>query len=94
MGVTVNGVPFGESLLLGDHGPTMDEVNNLALVPVSQERGYCICIHPMMTVIDFTGMECAWCGQPVTEASVTPEAKYLRTDAILARWPELRKAET
>lgn len=93
MAVTVDGVPFGESRLLGDHGPTMDEVNNLALAPVSREHDYCLCIHPFMTVIDFTGMTCAWCDQPTVRNAVTDEARALRTSAILAKWPELRKPE-
>lgn len=92
--VTVDGVPFGESRQFGDDGPTMDEVNNLALAPVSRELGWCLCIRPFMTMIDFTGLTCGWCGQPVTKDVVSSaEAKTLRARAILAIFPALRRQE-
>ena len=90
-GVTVDGVPFGQSRPWGDGTPTYDEINNWALAPKGRELGWCLCIHPMMQLIDFTGMTCAWCGQPTTKDAISEQAKTLRAEAILARYPELRK---
>jgi hypothetical protein len=60
---------------------------NRALLPVSREHGYCLCIHPFMNVINFTGTSCAWCGQPVTDAATGPDARAIRTEAIKAAYP-------
>jgi hypothetical protein len=60
---------------------------NAALLPVSQERGYCLCIHEFMTMIDFSGTSCAWCLQPVTKDSYGPSAKDIRTEAIKIAYP-------
>jgi hypothetical protein len=91
-GVTVDGKPWGEHRPWAD-GPTMDELNTKALVPISREHGYCLCIHPMSEIIDFTGLSCDWCGQLVTKESVSDEARQLRGAAILAVFPELRKTD-
>lgn len=63
------------------------ELMNQALLPVSRQHGYCLCIHPFMNVINFVGLTCKWCEQPVTDAAWTPEAKAIRTDAIKAAYP-------
>ena len=57
---------------------------NLVLIDKSREIGWCLCIHPLMQVVDFAGLDCGWCGQAVTKAAVTPGAKELRTQTILA----------
>lgn len=94
MSVTVDGVQFGQARPWGDGTPTYDEINNLALAPKSRDLGWCLCIHAMMTVINFTGLTCAYCEQPVTDRAISDQAKTLRAEAILARFPELRKEET
>ena len=71
---------------------TMDMINK-ALIEPSRERGYCLCIHPMMNVINFAGTSCAWCGQPVTDDAWAPGAKAIRTEAVKAAYPEYVKPE-
>jgi len=67
---------------------TLDiDLMNAALLPVSRERGYCLCIHAFMNMIDFSGTTCAWCEQPVTGESWGPAAKEIRTEAIKAAYP-------
>ena len=66
-------------------------IMNAALVPVSRQHGHCLCIHPMMTMISFTGMSCQWCEQPFTDAAHGPEAKAIRTEAIKAAYPQFVK---
>jgi hypothetical protein len=68
------------------------ELMNEALNEVSREKGYCLCIHPMMTVINFTGLACNWCEQPVTDGSYGPDAKSIRTIAVIAAYPWAVKA--
>jgi hypothetical protein len=63
------------------------DLMNAALLPVSRERGYCLCIHPMMNVVNFAGTSCLWCLQPVTDAGWGPEAKAIRTEAVIAAYP-------
>jgi hypothetical protein len=63
------------------------DLMNIALKDVSQEKGYCLCIHPMMTVINFVGTSCKWCDQPVTNDSYGPDAKNIRTNAVIAAYP-------
>lgn len=63
------------------------ELMNAALLQVSKDHGYCLCIHNMMQLIDFSGLGCTWCLQPVTEQSYGPEAKAIRTEAIKAAYP-------
>jgi|HubBroStandDraft_3_1064219.scaffolds.fasta_scaffold421592_3 hypothetical protein len=72
---------------MADDGLTMDQVN-AALLPVSREHGYCLCIHPFMQIVNFTGLSCQWCEQPCTDEAYTPEAKAIRTEAIKAAYPE------
>jgi len=67
---------------------------NYALVPVSREHGYCLCIHPMMNMINFSGMSCQWCEQPTTDEAYTPEAKAIRTEAVKAAYPQFVKRDT
>ena len=55
---------------------------NEILADKSREIGYCLCIHPFMQVINFAGMGCDWCGQPVTDDAGTPAAKDIRTQAV------------
>jgi hypothetical protein len=69
------------------------DLMNVALLPVSQERGYCLCIHPFMNVINFSGTSCAWCYQPVTDEAWGPEAKAIRTEAVKAAYPWAVKEE-
>jgi hypothetical protein len=66
-------------------------IMNYALMKASREHGYCLCIHPMMNVINFSGMSCRWCLQPVTDAAWGPEAKAIRTAAIKAAYPQFVK---
>ncbi len=63
------------------------DLMNAALLPVSREHGYCLCIHGFMNIINFAGLGCQWCEQPVTDASYGPEAKAIRTEAIKAAYP-------
>jgi hypothetical protein len=63
------------------------ELINAALIEPSRERGYCLCIHPMMGLINWYGLTCKWCGQPVPEQPITPENKAIRTAAIRALYP-------
>lgn len=63
------------------------ELINAALLPVSREYGYCLCIHPMMEVINFSGTTCAWCMQPVTDEAWAPGAKEIRTKAVKDAYP-------
>ena len=63
------------------------DLMNAALLPVSRQRGYCLCIHDFQTVIDFRGMTCAWCGQLVTDESSGPGARDIRTEAVKAAYP-------
>jgi hypothetical protein len=71
---------------MSDRELTVDLMNE-ALLPASRERGYCLCIHPFMTVIDFSGTTCAWCEQPVTKRGWGPEAKAIRTEVVKAAYP-------
>jgi hypothetical protein len=71
---------------------TMDEIN-AALLPVSREHGYCLCIRPMMTMVNFSGTSCTWCLQPCTDEAYTPEAKAIRTAAVKAAYPEKVKSD-
>lgn len=89
-GVTVDGQPW-EDYRPWFIGPTHRELNELALAPASRQAGYCLCLHPFSNVIDFTGLSCKWCDQPVTHAADTAEARTLRTEAIKAAFPELVK---
>ena len=57
---------------------------NVVLAGRSRELGQCLCIHPFMGVINFAGLGCDWCGQLVTEASMSPETKDIRTAAVRA----------
>lgn len=57
---------------------------NGVLAAESEKVGFCLCIHPFMNVINFSGCDCSWCGQPVTDSSMTPEAKEIRTHAVRA----------
>lgn len=70
-----------------EHQALTVDMMNAALLPVSRLRGYCLCIHPFMNVINFTGTTCAWCEQPVTEAGVGPGARQIRTEAVKAAYP-------
>jgi hypothetical protein len=88
--VTVDGQPW-EDYRPWENGPTHLEINTRALAPAGREAGYCLCLHPMSGVIDFTGLTCKWCDQPVTAEGGTLEARTLRTDAIKAAFPELVK---
>jgi hypothetical protein len=54
------------------------------LADKSREVGWCLCIHPFMQMIDFSGFICRWCRQPTTRANTSAEAKQLRTDAVRA----------
>ena len=92
-GVTVDGIPWKEARSFGEDGPTNDELNRDCLAPLSRKHGYDLCIHPFMQMIDFTGMSCGWCDQPVTREAISPDARQLRTQAILATYPQLRKEE-
>jgi len=80
---------------LREPGPGETELTvaimNAALVPASREHGYCLCIHPMMQMINFSGLTCKWCGQPVTDAAITAESKAIRTEAIKAAYPQFIK---
>lgn len=67
-------------------GPTIEDINAVML-PASQARGFCLCIHPMMDLINFAGTSCAWCLQPVTAENMSPEYKEMRTAALHAAWP-------
>lgn len=67
-------------------GPSRDEINAI-LLPVSQQHGYCLCLHPFQQIIDFTGTTCAWCSQPLTADQYTPESKEIRTAALHAAYP-------
>lgn len=87
-GVTVDGVPWEDYKPWG-FGPSNLDLNEQALAPASREAGYCLCLHPFSNVINFTGLSCKWCEQPVTDAATSPEARTLRTDAIKAAFPEL-----
>lgn len=89
MSVTVDGQPWGEYRPWGDIGPTNQELNEIALAPASRRQGYCLCLHPMSSVINFAGLTCRWCEQSVTDDEYSAEAKALRTDAIKAAFPEL-----
>lgn len=91
MGVTVDGQPWETYRQFGDDGPTNEELNRDCLAPASREAGYDLCLHPFMNVIDFGGMKCGWCEMPVTNQATSPEAKALRTQAILASYPHLAK---
>lgn len=71
---------------------TVDLIN-VALLPVSVEHGYCLCIHPFMSMIDFSGTTCVWCLQPVIEDNITPETKAIRTAAILKAYPWAAKGK-
>jgi hypothetical protein len=64
---------------------------NYALVPVSIAHGYCLCLHPMMSMINFAGRSCQWCGQPVTDQAYEPAAKQIRTEAVKAAYPQFVK---
>jgi hypothetical protein len=64
-------------------GPTIDQMNAIFLLE-SKKAGYCLCIHPMMVLINFTGTSCAWCLMPFTDQAYSLEAKQLRTSALLA----------
>jgi hypothetical protein len=92
-GVMQDGVPWQDALALGPDGPTNGQVNARALAPASRQHGYCLCMHPFQTVIDFTGLGCQFCLQPVTADSASEAARQIRTQAILAVWPELGKQE-
>lgn len=65
---------------------TIDLINQ-ALLPVSQKLGYCLCIHPMMDMINFAGLTCDWCKQRVTEDAYGLTAKAIRTEAVKAAYP-------
>jgi len=93
-GVTVDGRPWGEHRPWGPGTPTHDELNLYALTPASRQVGYCLCLHPFSNVINFDGMRCRWCGEQQTPQSSSAEAKSLRTQAILAAFPELAKEES
>jgi hypothetical protein len=58
---------------------------NIACALASQHLDYCLCVHPMQNLIDWTGMECGWCLQPVIPA--TPETREIRTREVLAIFP-------
>lgn len=60
---------------------------NAALIPASQERGHCLCIHAFMDIIDFRGMYCDWCRQEVTGESYGPAAREIRTEIVKAAYP-------
>jgi hypothetical protein len=89
MSTTIDGVPWREARLFGDDGPTIEQWNTCALIPASRTAGYCLCYHPMGGVINFTGLGCQFCGQPVTDQSTSAEAKQLRTAATKESFPEL-----
>lgn len=91
MAVTVNGEPWPDFRPWGEGTPTHAEINEKALAPASRIRGYCLCLHPMNAVIDFTGFSCAFCDQPVTAESSAEEARSIRGMAIAGAFPELRK---
>lgn len=57
---------------------------NLILIDRSRELGECLCIHPMMSIIDFAGMVCAWCDQKVPAHATRPDLKEIRTAAVRA----------
>jgi hypothetical protein len=63
------------------------DLMNAALLPVSVEHGYCLCIHEFMSLINFAGITCAWCLQPVIDGAISPETKAIRTAAIKAAYP-------
>lgn len=67
--------------------PTLDDFNE-ALAEAGRERGFCLCIRPMMTVIDFAGLTCSWCGQVVPAHATSPEMKALRTHELTTRRPD------
>lgn len=92
MPVTQDGVPWGQARSLGDQGPTNDELNWHCLAPLSRQHGYDLCIHPFANMINFTGFQCSYCDQPVTEAGSGPEARRLRTATILAAYPHLARS--
>jgi hypothetical protein len=74
-----------------------DEVNcivcfvNMAVNEPSKNDGQCYCIHPFMSLIDFTGATCGWCGQPIVPEAVSPAFKLIRTAATIAAFPHLVK---
>lgn len=68
-------------------------IMNWALVPESRSRGFCLCLHPTMTLINFEGLTCNWCGQPVTGQAYEPESVIIRTNAIKARCPQFVKGD-
>ena len=57
---------------------------NVVLARKSIELGQCYCVHPFMQTIDFTGLVCDWCRQPVTSDNMSPEAKEIRSAAVRA----------
>jgi hypothetical protein len=63
------------------------DLMNEALIPESRKRGYCLCVHHFMTMIDFAGLECKYCGQRVTDDSYAPAAKAVRTEVVIAAYP-------
>jgi hypothetical protein len=64
-----------------------NELINEALKHESLYRGYCICIHPMSTMINITGLGCKWCGQTVREDYLSEEMKSIRARAIITAYP-------
>ena len=63
------------------------DLMNAALIEPSREHGYCLCIHPMMTMVNFAGLTCQWCGEKVPDAAITAENQAIRTAAIAAKYP-------
>lgn len=47
-----------------------------------------------MNLINFSGCECAWCFQPVTDQSYGPQAKEIRTETIKIAYPWAVKDKT
>ena len=66
---------------------TKDMLNEV-LAEASRDRGECLCIHKFMTLIDFCGTTCGWCGQLVPENAVSAGYKAIRTEEIKRRRPE------
>jgi hypothetical protein len=71
---------------MSDDNISIDQIN-LAMIPLSRKWGFCLCIHPFMGMIDISGMTCKWCLHPITEASVEPSAKIIRSKGIRDAYP-------
>ena len=91
MSTTIDGIPWRDYRSLGPKGPTNEELNRDCLAPLSREHHFCLCLHPFMGVINFSGLECDWCGQKMEDISSGPAAREMRTAAILAMYPHLAK---